>query len=123
MKDYDVIVVVAELSDLSTGEEFVEEGKKVLLLEKQKVIGGRTSFWNENGMEVESGFIGYVGFYEHFPAPLEKAGIAVDTIVAWEDEAEIRLPRGQPSAVSIHHGRSSFFRHASCRSSIEEVLK
>lgn len=99
MKDMGVVIIGAGLSGLSSGVELVERGKRVLVLEAQKVVGGRTSSWDYDGMKVESGLHRFLGFFEHLPNLIEKVGVKVDDIICWEDEIEIKLPLGQPSAV------------------------
>jgi len=99
MERADVIVVGAGLAGLSCGFELSSRGCRVLLLEAGPVVGGRTSSWNEDGMEVESGLHRVLGFYEAFPDLLRRAGIDVNQIVYWEDEVEIRLPDGRGNGV------------------------
>jgi 15-cis-phytoene desaturase len=95
----DVIVVGAGLAGLSCALELTSRRREVLLLEGGRVVGGRTSSWDEDGMLVESGLHRVLGFYEAFPELLRKAGLNVDDIVCWEDEIEIRLPDGRGSGV------------------------
>ena len=95
----DVVVVGAGLAGLSCALELTSRRRRVLLLEAGRVVGGRTSSWDEGGMMVESGLHRVLGFYEAFPALLRKAGLNVDDIVCWEDEIEIRLPDGRGSGV------------------------
>jgi 15-cis-phytoene desaturase len=107
MERADVIVVGGGLAGLSCGLELSSQGRGVLLLEAGPVVGGRTSSWNQDGMAVESGLHRVLGFYEAFPDFLRQAGIDVDDIVYWEDEAEIRLPDGQGEGV---FGAAPLFR-------------
>jgi 15-cis-phytoene desaturase len=107
MKQADVIVIGGGLAGLSCGMELTSRGRGVLLLEGRPVVGGRTSSWNDRGMVVESGLHRVLGFYEAFPDLLRKAGIDVNQIVYWEDEAEIRLPDGRGSGV---FGAAPLFR-------------
>jgi 15-cis-phytoene desaturase len=95
----DVIVVGAGLAGLSCALEWTSRGREVLLLEGGRVVGGRTSSWDEDGMRVESGLHRVLGFYTAFPALLRQAGLNVDDIVCWEDEIEIRRPDGRGSGV------------------------
>jgi 15-cis-phytoene desaturase len=99
MKRADVIVVGAGLAGLSCALELTSRRRGVLLLEGGRVVGGRTSSWDEGGMMVESGLHRVLGFYAAFPDLLRKAGLNVDDIVCWEDEIEIRLPDGHGSGV------------------------
>lgn len=96
---FDVVIIGAGLSGLSSAINLVEKGKKVLVLEMQKVVGGRTSSWDFDGMQVESGLHRFLGFYEHLPSLMEKVGLDLDKVLCWEDEVEIRLPKEEPSAV------------------------
>jgi 15-cis-phytoene desaturase len=95
----DVVVVGAGLAGLSCAFELTSRRRRALLLEADRIVGGRTASWDEGGMMVESGFHRVLGFYEAFPELLRKAGINVDDIVSWEDEIEIRLPDGRGSGV------------------------
>lgn len=56
MQQYDAIIIGSGLSGLTAALELSEQEKSVIVLEKEKVIGGRTSSWDEDGMLVESGF-------------------------------------------------------------------
>lgn len=98
-EQYDVIIVGAGLAGLSCGLHLVDEGLDVLILEGRDIAGGRTASWDEDGMAIESGFHRYLGFYEAMPALLKRAGVTLDDIMVWTDEAEIRLPDGKGQAV------------------------
>ena len=98
-KPFDVIIVGAGLAGLSCGLNLLEQGLSVLVLEAREIPGGRTSSWNDAGMEVESGLHRYLGFYEALPDLLERAGVDIDDILIWTDEAEIRLPDDKGKAV------------------------
>lgn len=95
----EVVVVGAGLAGLSCAFELATAGRRVLLLEARPVLGGRASSWIDGGMPVESGLHRYIGFYRALPDLLERAGGTLDDAVIWEDEIEIRLPDGGPSAV------------------------
>src|SRR5215216_3632209 len=99
MMQADVVVVGAGLAGLSCALELTARRRGVLLLEGGRVVGGRTSSWDEDGMRVESGLHRVLGFYAAFPDLLRQAGLNVDDIVCWEDEIEIRLPDGRGSGV------------------------
>jgi 15-cis-phytoene desaturase len=91
---HDAIVVGAGLAGLSAAFELVDKGLQVLLLESAPQVGGRTSNWREDGMNVESGIHKFVGFYKEFPKLLGRAGIDLDDIFIYQDELEIRVAEG-----------------------------
>ena len=101
---YDVIVVGGGLAGLSCAFYACKKGKKVLLLEKHKYLGGRTSSFMDMGMEVESGLHRYIGYYKELPKLLKKCGVKISDIVTWEDEVEILVKNGK-----ITLGISPFF--------------
>lgn len=91
MEQYDAVIIGAGLAGLTCGLELAEKGQKVLLLEAEPVVGGRTSSYIDNGMKVESGFHRYIGFYSEMPKMLRKAGIQLNEIFTWEEKVEIRV--------------------------------
>lgn len=91
MEQYDVIIVGSGLAGLTSAVELCDQGAKVLVLEKEKVIGGRTSSWDEDGMLVESGFHRHIGYYKALPYILKKVGVNVDSIVQWEENVDVRI--------------------------------
>ena len=93
---FDVIVVGSGLSGQSAAFELAEKGKRILILERENFIGGRTASWDSGGMMVESGLHRVLGFYKAFPDLLKRAGIEIDDIVIWEDKLSIMLPDGGP---------------------------
>ncbi len=95
----DVIIIGAGLAGLSTGIELVNMGRRVTILERYKVAGGRCADWVSEGMRVESGLHRWLGFYKALPQLFKKAGLDPDDAVIWEDELEIRLPDGGPRGV------------------------
>lgn len=99
MQKYDAIIIGAGLAGLSCGAYLAQAGKKILLLEERGVLGGRTSSWIEKGMHIESGLHRFLGFFEHLPELITDTGQKLDDVVVWEDEIEIRMPSGEPSAV------------------------
>lgn len=66
-KKYDVIIVGAGLAGLSCAYELSAKGKKVLVIEAHSYAGGRTSSFDDNGMQVESGLHRYIGYYSALP--------------------------------------------------------
>ncbi len=90
-----VIVIGAGLAGLSCAFELVEKGLSVTVLEGAPHVGGRTANWNEDGMEVESGFHKFIGYYVALPELLQRAGIELDGIVHWEKTAQICHPEAQ----------------------------
>lgn len=99
MKKYDVIVIGGGLAGLSTAYELVDKGKKVIVIEKEKFLGGRTASWDDNGMMVESGFHRHIGFYKELPKLLGNVNVKLNDIVMWEKQADIRIVRGKHKLV------------------------
>src|SRR5690348_15759564 len=94
INSYDAIVVGAGLAGLSAAFEFAERGLRVLLLERDPQVGGRTSSWKVEGMHVESGIHKFVGFYKHYEKFLKRAGLDLDDVFIYQDEIEIRVAEG-----------------------------
>lgn len=94
-----VLIIGGGLAGLSCAVYLLDKGFLPHILEKNSVVGGRTSSWVENGMNLESGLHRMLGFYKALPQLLEKCGVETDEIIQWMDEIEIRLPDGEPSAV------------------------
>lgn len=88
---YDVIVVGAGLAGLSCAYELCEKGKKVLVIEAQDYAGGRTSSFDDNSMQVESGLHRYIGYYSALPKLLKKCGVKIGDIVTWEEKVDILI--------------------------------
>ena len=95
----DVVIIGSGLAGLSTGMELALKGRRVTLLERHKIVGGRCADWWADGMHVESGLHRWLGFYKALPALFKKAGLNPDDAVIWEDELQIRLPDGGPRGV------------------------
>ncbi|WP_235946243.1 hydroxysqualene dehydroxylase [Saccharibacillus alkalitolerans] len=93
------IVVGAGLAGLTCAFELAEKGKPVLVLEAAPYVGGRTANWNENGMEVESGFHKFIGYYTLLPELLERAGIKLNDMLFWEKSMEARHPEAEEPGV------------------------
>lgn len=88
-KEYDVIVAGAGLAGLSCAYELSAKGKRVLIIEAHNYVGGRTSSFVDNGMQVESGLHRYIGYYTALPRLLKKCGVKIGDIVTWEEKADI----------------------------------
>jgi 15-cis-phytoene desaturase len=95
----DVIIIGGGLAGFSAAITLIEKGCSVQLIEARSILGGRTSSWNEQGMEVESGLHRFLGFYEALPKLLKHVGVDHNDILVWEDEIEIKMPDNEPSAV------------------------
>lgn len=100
-KNYDVIVVGGGLAGLTATYKLTKDNKRVLLLEKDSILGGRTSSFIDKGMEIESGFHRQIGFYKDFPKLLKEIGIKLDDIIMWEDEAEIKISKDKSLVLGI----------------------
>jgi len=98
---YDVIVIGAGLAGLSAAYNLAKKGKKVLVLEKENYLGGRTSSWHENGIEIESGFHRHIGYYKKLPKLLKEVGLKLDDIIMWEKECEIIKSKDEKIVVGI----------------------
>lgn len=98
---FDVIIVGAGLAGLSAGVELTLKNKKVLIIEAEPVVGGRTSSYNLDGMDVESGFHRYIGYYSHLPSLLRKVGIKLDDILTWEDKIHVRVDEKHPIELGL----------------------
>ncbi|OQP07145.1 carotene 7,8-desaturase [Geobacillus sp. 46C-IIa] len=93
MNRYEVIVIGSGLAGLACAWELVRRRHRVLVLEREPVIGGRTSSWEENGMLVESGFHRMIGYYRALPRLLESVGVSPNDIFYWEREIDILKDR------------------------------
>lgn len=92
--NYDAIVIGSGLAGLSAAFELAESGSQVLVIEAGEQVGGRTSNWKADGMDVESGIHKFVGFYKEFPRLLTRAGLDLDEVFVYQDEIEIRVAEG-----------------------------
>ena len=54
MPDYDVIVVGGGISGLLSALTLSKHGKKVLVLEKDSIVGGNCNSYNVEGFQVKS---------------------------------------------------------------------
>ena len=63
---YDVIIIGSGLAGITASYKLAKLNQKVLILEKENYLGGRTSSWNDNGMNIESGFHRHIGYYEEW---------------------------------------------------------
>ncbi|WP_053218809.1 hydroxysqualene dehydroxylase [Virgibacillus senegalensis] len=89
--EWDVVIAGAGLAGLSCGLELSLQGKKVLILEADPVVGGRCSNWNDGGMAVESGFHRFIGYYKALPSLLRKAGVNPDEMLTWEEKIDVLI--------------------------------
>lgn len=94
-----VLIIGGGLSGLSSAVYLLDKGITPHIFEKNQYLGGRTSSWVQDGMEMESGLHRVLGFYEEFPKLLEKCKLKLEDIAIWLDEIEIKPPIGQSSAV------------------------
>jgi 15-cis-phytoene desaturase len=104
---HEVIVIGAGLAGLSAAFELAEKGLRVLVLEADPQVGGRTSNWRANGMDIESGIHKFVGFYKEFERLLTRAGIDLDDVFIYQDEIEIRVAEGGEKNFSADGRRRS----------------
>ncbi|WP_049661948.1 NAD(P)-binding protein [Bacillus sp. FJAT-27231] len=101
MKKIDVIIVGGGLAWLSCGLELSSKGKSLLLLEREGAVGGRTSSYNLDGIDVESGFHRYIGYYTHLPTVLRKAGGELSEIFMWEEKVHVRVNAEKPLVLGM----------------------
>lgn len=94
MTNHNAIVIGSGLAGLSSAFELAERGLKVLVLESADQVGGRTSNWRAEEMDVESGIHKFVGFYSGFKSLLKRAEIDLDEVFIYQDEIEIRVAEG-----------------------------
>jgi 15-cis-phytoene desaturase len=90
----EALVIGAGLAGLSTALYLLDKGIRPTVIERNPYVGGRTSSWIENGMDVESGLHRYLGVYSEMPALLRMAGLELNDVIDWEDQIEIRVPHG-----------------------------
>ena len=98
---YDVIVVGAGLAGLTVSYYLQKSGKKVLLLEKESFLGGRTSSWNDNGMDIEAGFHRHIGYYKALPKILKEVKVKLKNIIIWEKQIEIIIDKDKSIILGI----------------------
>lgn len=89
--DYDIIVVGAGLAGLACALRCCEQGRRVLIIEAHPYAGGRTSSFDDNGMQVESGLHRFIGYYSALPRLLRDCGVNLSDILTWEDKADVRI--------------------------------
>src|SRR5829696_4774043 len=83
---YDAVVIGSGLSGLSAAFHLSERKKNVLVLEAASQVGGRTSNWKQNGMDVESGFHKFFGVYKELPQLLRSAGLKLSDVFEYHDK-------------------------------------
>ncbi|WP_051530014.1 FAD-dependent oxidoreductase [Anoxybacteroides tepidamans] len=89
MKEQDAVIIGAGLAGLTCGWYLARQGYKVIILESEPIVGGRTASWNDNGMGVESGFHRFIGYYRALPRLLQSVGVGLNEILYWEKEIDI----------------------------------
>ncbi|WP_170008467.1 hydroxysqualene dehydroxylase [Bacillus fonticola] len=98
---YDAIVVGGGLAGLTSGLLLAEKNQKVLVLEAEDQVGGRTSSWNDHGMHVESGFHRYIGYYSQLPKILRKADVELNEMLTWEEKIHVRVGQERPVVMGL----------------------
>src|SRR5215216_1118262 len=91
---YDAVVIGSGLSGLSAAFHLSERKKNVLVLEAAAQVGGRTSNWKQDGMDVESGIHKFFGVYKELPELLRSAGISLSDVFEYHDAIEMRVAEG-----------------------------
>lgn len=91
---YDAVVIGSGLSGLSAAFHLSEHKKNVLVLEAASQVGGRTSNWKQDGMDVESGVHKFFGVYKELPQLLRSAGLKLADVFEYHDEIEMRVAEG-----------------------------
>lgn len=98
---YDFIVVGSGLAGVTISYKLAKLKKKVLLIEKESFLGGRTSSRYDGDFYVESGFHKHIGFYKKLPKILKEVGVKLNDIVEWEKEAEIIIVKDKKIVLGI----------------------
>lgn len=94
--DADVIVIGSGIAGLCCAFHLSKKGKKVIVLESEHVIGGRTSSWTEkDGMQMESGLHKFLGIYRELPRVLKESGVDIHEMLTWVDAMELHNDRGE----------------------------
>src|SRR6478672_9243703 len=71
----DVLIVGGGLAGLAAAVELVDAGRRVTVLEKRAVLGGKVSSWRDgDGDAVESGLHVFFGSYTHLLALMRRVG-------------------------------------------------
>jgi 15-cis-phytoene desaturase len=91
---YDAVVIGSGLSGLSAAFHLSERKKNVLVLEAASQVGGRTSNWKQDGMDVASGIHKFFGVYKELPQLLRSAGLHLADVFEYHDEIEMRVAEG-----------------------------
>jgi len=102
MKKYDAIVVGAGIAGLGVASLLSKRGQKVLLLEKESILGGRSTSFKFKGYLVDIGL--------HAIASLSTSGIGK---LLSETDAELPLVPVKPSLMHFDLDRRTFLRATS----------
>ncbi len=101
MNDYDMIIVGGGMGGLALGALLGQAGKKILLIEKNKRVGGKGLTFERKGFKYEMWPIGYMPLKDNaFHALFEKLGIESELKPAWDYESD------EPLVGFYYKGRS-----------------
>ncbi len=97
MSDYDCIIIGSGIGGSALGAILAKNGLKVLLLEKNKLIGGRCSTYEKDGFKID---VGVHGFCRSFKGPLGRVleMIGMEKKIEW-------VPCRRPGQRFFHQGK------------------
>ncbi len=95
-KKYDIVVIGSGMGSLTTACLLANEGKKVLVLERNYLPGGCVSSYYRKGFIFEAGATTLVGLDEHMPLRflLDKIGVSIDAMEL-EVPMKVHLTNGE----------------------------